>query len=165
MYLRIALKIMQPSWANSSLPSNDLPMMIMMMMIAAMIIWLRLEIWGGDMINASCNPFSLLVLKMRWPKNQPPWSVIHSRPIPCQLYFTKCLVCSTSGVAFCKLARWLFLQLVTCKATFYLICLCFFCHNPTRWRLIRMDWSVSTTFLAKVTQTNENEKQCWVGRT
>ena len=26
MYLRIALKIMQPSWANSSLPSNDLPM-------------------------------------------------------------------------------------------------------------------------------------------
>ena len=34
MYLRIALKIMQPSWANSSLPSNDLPMMIMMMMTA-----------------------------------------------------------------------------------------------------------------------------------
>ena len=43
MYLRIALKIMQPSWANSSLPSNDLPMMIMMM-----IMWLRLEIWGYD---------------------------------------------------------------------------------------------------------------------
>ena len=43
MYLRIALKIMQPSWANSSLPSNDLPMMIMMMKI-----WLRLEIWGYD---------------------------------------------------------------------------------------------------------------------
>ena len=48
MYLRIALKIMQPSWANSSLPSNDLPMMIMMMMTAAMIIRLRLEIWGYD---------------------------------------------------------------------------------------------------------------------
>ena len=40
----------------------------------------------------------------------------------------------------------------------------FFCHNPTRWRLIRMDWSVSTTFLAKVTWTNENENSVGWGK-
>ena len=112
MYLRIALKIMQPSWANSSLPSNDLPMMIM---TAAMII----RKYGDMILRGNCNPFFLLVLKMRWPKDQPPRSVIHSHPIPCYVeHSTKCLVCSASGGAFCKLARWLFLQLVTCKATF-----------------------------------------------
>ena len=117
------------------------------------------------MINASYNPFSLLVLKMRWPKNQPPWSVIHSRPISCYV----CTFYQMSGLQ----RKWRFLLQIgqvalsaTCNLQGNLLpdLPLFFCHNPTRWRLIRMDWSVSTTFLAKVTWTNENENSVGWGK-
>ena len=150
MYFRIALKIMQPSWANSSLPSNDLPMMIMMMMTKAMYNVVphgNMGIWW----EVAATRFPFCYSKSGGQKiNHLGQSFIPVQFHAMFVYSTKCLVCSASGGSFCKLARWLFLQLVTCKATFYLICFCF-CNNSTRWRLMRMDWSVSTTFLMKVT--------------
>ena len=161
MYLRIALKIMQPSWANSSLPSNDLPMMIMMMMIAAMIIWLRLEIWGYD--KCQLQPIFPFGTQNAVAKKSTTL-VSHSFPSNSMLV----IFYQMSGLQH----KWLLQSgqvalSATCNLQGNLLpdLPLFFCHNPTRWRLIRMDWSVSTTFLAKVTQTNENEKQCWVGLT